>query len=973
MLRFRFLFFFLWTCLQFSQAQDIDSLIIATIDKAEELRKLEGKYDEAIKILMPLSNKYDNETSSNGIAYAKLNHKIGLNYWRLGKLEQAHIYASKALNIRLNKYGKVHIDVARTYILLGVINKDNQNYRAAKKNTNQAVLSMETLINTKLSIDTLRLIRMYDENIRLYSVLKDITKALQYWQKSYSYYSKNEDRYRFQIALLFESKGTIYLNHQSYHLAEKAYQKAFDMLKLSKNHTNYDGSLARIHANLANVQNKLKKHKKAMANNLVAINLYEQLIQENNFPELHQKLSIVYSNQVEFASYIKKYQLAQEYFLKSLSHNQIGWESDYNSANAELYRNRTMISFNQKNYKEALGFNQKSLHSLTPTFKNSNFFDLVNLNKHPIKDKISFFETLKQKASILTALYNKNQDQQHLQAAFQNYQTLDTVITQIRQSYNAVGSQFELIEQSYPIYEKAINAALTLYEKTKKNHYLEAAYHFAAKNKALVLLGGIQDEQAKSYSSIPTELLDQEKDLKRSIFQLESELYDLGEKGSAQLKDSLFTLRRDYQKLIDKFEVEHTDYYESKYSFDKNISIVTLQKKLSKGAAIIEYFVGDNQIFIFTISKKSFDYIAIDKPTDFEQTTTVFRQQLDSQSSLDNTFFQQSFQLFNYLLKASLAKLEGINHLIIIPDGILMQLPFDVLLQEENTSIPKYLIRGYSISYAYSNQLLFGQKKQNKATRIFAGFGLEYDQYTLDDLEGYMVDTPIASLPLSRALGKLQYSDDEIREIAKLLDGDQWLNADATRNAFLNNAAQYAILHLATHGILNEEYPMNSALVFTRQNDSTEYFLRAADLYNMKFNADMVVLSACNTGAGIVKKGEGVRSLARAFSYAGCPSMVASLWNASDQSTKNILVLFYKNLTEGMTKSEAMRQAKLSYLDTTSPAYQSPYFWSHLTVIGDSGKLEALIPLWRKHWFLGMIGLFLIAAVTVYRRTQAAV
>ncbi len=295
-----------------------------------------------------------------------------------------------------------------------------------------------------------------------------------------------------------------------------------------------------------------------------------------------------------------------------------------------------------------------------------------------------------------------------------------------------------------------------------------------------------------------------------------------------------------------------------------------------------------------------------------------------------------------------------------------------MLVQDNNTKVPNYLLKDYAISYAYSNRLLFDQSKKRKAKHTFAGFGLEYDDYTLADLETY-VDNPLASLPLSRALGHLEFSDDEVKEIAGLLGGEEWINAAATREVFLENADQYAILHLATHGIVNENYPMNSALIFTRQNDSTEYFLRAADLYSMKLNADMAVLSACNTGAGMLERGEGVRSLARAFSSAGCPSLVATLWNASDKSTKDILVNFYKNLKKGMTKDEAMRQAKLTYLTSASPTYQSPYYWSHLNVIGESGTLEVLdVPIWRKYWYLGVLGLGLVGLVgyRMKRRTR---
>jgi len=175
--------------------------------------------------------------------------------------------------------------------------------------------------------------------------------------------------------------------------------------------------------------------------------------------------------------------------------------------------------------------------------------------------------------------------------------------------------------------------------------------------------------------------------------------------------------------------------------------------------------------------------------------------------------------------------------------------------------------------------------------------------------------------------------------IAGVLGGSFWLNRDATRGNFLKNAERYGILHLAMHGIVDERNPLRSRLLFSSSVAGDDPFVYASDLYNLQLQAGLSVLSACRSGTGTWKKGEGVLSLARAFAFAGCPSMVMSLWNVSDQSTSELMVSFYKQLKAGATKDEALRSAKLSYLNTVSPEYAKPIYWAAFVPIGEMDSL----------------------------------
>jgi CHAT domain-containing protein len=140
------------------------------------------------------------------------------------------------------------------------------------------------------------------------------------------------------------------------------------------------------------------------------------------------------------------------------------------------------------------------------------------------------------------------------------------------------------------------------------------------------------------------------------------------------------------------------------------------------------------------------------------------------------------------------------------------------------------------------------------------------------------------------------------------------------------------MVHFSTHGYLNEARPKFSGLVLSlpRSELQEDGLLSAYEIFNLKLNADLVVLSACETGLGKEVKGEGLMSLTRAFMYAGTPSVVVSLWNVNDQSAADLMIRFYRNLQTGMTKGEALRQAQLETIRDNG----FPFFWAPFVLIG---------------------------------------
>jgi CHAT domain-containing protein len=195
-------------------------------------------------------------------------------------------------------------------------------------------------------------------------------------------------------------------------------------------------------------------------------------------------------------------------------------------------------------------------------------------------------------------------------------------------------------------------------------------------------------------------------------------------------------------------------------------------------------------------------------------------------------------------------------------------------------------------------------------------------------------------LPLARLAGTRSEAE-QIVQLTKTAGGqaDLWLDLDASEdNLEARDVRKYRVLHIATHGLLNAERPQFTGLVLSLVGNKTEDgFLRTDEVFNLKLGSPLVILSACETGLGKEKRGEGVMGLTRAFIYAGAPTVGVSLWSVADKSTAELMTDFYKRLlTSGATParpSAAMREAQLAMI--AGKKYSAPFYWAPFVLVGD--------------------------------------
>jgi CHAT domain-containing protein len=273
--------------------------------------------------------------------------------------------------------------------------------------------------------------------------------------------------------------------------------------------------------------------------------------------------------------------------------------------------------------------------------------------------------------------------------------------------------------------------------------------------------------------------------------------------------------------------------------------------------------------------------------------------------------------------------------LVIVPDDKLSYLPFDAFLASPADTSKMdfrnldYLVHHHAISYTYSATLLYYYFENNlKYSNKIAAFAPDYS------------DEPLTSVKGNDRFLPLPGAEAEASGVTELIEGDQFIKTKATKKNFIQNAGEYDILHLAMHTLLNDTLPLYSKIVFSADpNEQNERTLNTYEIYNLKLKSDMVVLSGCNTGSGKLQKGEGVMSLARAFFYAGCPSIIMTLWNVEDISSSVLMLEFYKNIKNGFTKDEALRRAKVMYLTQADPLKSHPHFWLGYVSIGKQTPL----------------------------------
>lgn len=578
---------------------------------------------------------------------------------------------------------------------------------------------------------------------------------------------------------------------------------------------------------------------------------------------------------------------------------------------------------------------------------------------------------LKGKAWALKMIALQSGDTRMMAQAHEVYEDAIEMVHVFRQQQSAQASQTDQSGKGRPSFESALDVALRLYDAEGKREYLEKAFDFAEQSRAMVLLAAISTEQAAVASGVPDSLLLVQRDYQAQADRLRR-MKNTTESApaAARLNKQLVDVSAKQDSLRNLLKDHYQKYYSQVYETN-TVPIPRIQEILRKeNRALVEYFYGDSLLFTFAVTPDTFLVKrkriseAFQANLDTVQTFLSTSQSSfghknyaqDCRSGCARTYARAALQVYNFLLGD--LHLDFPEKLLIIPDGRLNFLSFDALTDEipDRNRIHfnhlRFLLDRHIISYDYSFTIRErrGSYPESEKSNILA-MAPTFDSAGLQEL------------PIARAnVENLEQNFAEVKSV---------FGKEATEAYFREEAQNYAILDLATHGKMDSLNSADCRLHFSKDslNDGK---LHLGEIYSMDLNARMAVLEACESGLGPNARGEGVMSLARGFSYAGCHTIVTSLWNVADEDiTFEIISNFYQKLSEGIPVDEALTKAKREYLGIMrdSPGsrmkFHQPFYWAEMIVIGDTSPIPlnrhaALAPSWL-HFGVALGSIFLLA------------
>lgn len=551
-------------------------------------------------------------------------------------------------------------------------------------------------------------------------------------------------------------------------------------------------------------------------------------------------------------------------------------------------------------------------------------------------------------------------------------------------------TRFRLLDSSQHCYALAVEAAMLLYERTGNIQYAKKSFQLAERGKAFVLRANMA---ALGADKPVNGLLDQrEAQLKRAVRHWEVQLEVQPDRGDwlAQLLES----KKRLYTFIDSLKANAPDYYRVQWAMPTP-EADELQTQLDDKTAVLSYFIGGDDYFLFVITNEEFaaerlasDFAGIKNPKvskflnlmtetgpaattgtgvysklntnrglpTIQAAVTGYLEAIRKINGPDFLFYANN--LYAKLILPVQKQLKGRKNLVILPHGVLCQMPFEAILRtvpEEQETIKyaklDYLVNSYAVQYCFSAATyLEGEKQAMPKGTDFLGMAPIFDPdgnigivwntnvYIFDTT--YQTDLGLRSAITEdgRQFKTLPYSEEEIDGIAKRFGakkriGQIYLGNVATEAQFKQQAGKYAFLHLATHSFVNETNPALSGIVFAQpqQQEAEDGILYAGEIMALDLHGSSVVLSSCQSGAGKLVNGEGLLSLARVFFEADAHSVTASLWKVDDLQTSVLMSAFYDGILSSKDTAEALRQAKLKLIKSKNGFL--PFYWSSFVLM----------------------------------------
>ncbi|MCM3903281.1 MAG: CHAT domain-containing protein [Pyrinomonadaceae bacterium] len=637
--------------------------------------------------------------------------------------------------------------------------------------------------------------------------------------------------------------------------------------------------------------------------------------------ELGERLLASYAlYQIGFANQVRgNYDLALEYYRKSLTLKEALNER---RGIAETLNDIATVQYEQGNYRSALETAARAV---------------------AIAREIGFRETLWEAPTTAGRAHRMLGQPEQSRHAFEE------AIAAIEDFRTQVGGGEQELQR---FFENKVSPYHAMIELLAAQNDHREALAYAERAKSRVLLDVLQTSSARITKAMTAQEQEQERRLRSELVSLNTQIsrekqrQQIEETRLADLNARLYKARLEYEAFHASLYAAHPELRVQRGDV-KTVTVEETARLLPDArTALLEYVVTDERTYLFVLTigsditrggvKLQSHTLAI-KRKDLAEQVTAFRQQL---AKRDLTFRPAASKLYDLLLSPARADLNGKQTLVVVPDGALWELPFQTLLDAQG----RYVIEGHALSYAPSLTVLREmtnlrrRKTNDKATsaNLLAIGNPALGQETVERVRLVYRDERLDPLP---------EAEREVKTLGQLYGATRskvYIGSEAREDRLKSEAESVSVLHLATHGILNNVSPMYSQLVLAQSASgaSEDGLLEAWEIMQLDLNADLVVLSACETGRGRVGAGEGMIGLTWAFFVAGTPTMVVSQWKVESASTTRLMLEFHRNLQSKMEKSQiskakALQRAAVRML--RSAGTRHPFYWAGFILVGDGG------------------------------------
>lgn len=876
------------------------------------------------------------------------------NLVKEGRLKEAirSLYGLLASGVQLTPREKLGLNNN-----LGILYKNLGQYDLALKYYDAA----ESVYLDNSFGDNSNLLSIYGNKVNIYLFKGDFNKALEYAEKVIRSVPESNGTLEFKqqtTSALYLSEGIIYLELNDFNHALITFKKSITI----KDQYNLPGKEI-VYRYLANTYAKI-------GNNLLADKYYNlsigQAESENRNSSI--KLDNSYFEYHYFLLSINENSKALSVIQRVLKISLTG-SDEKNQLTSNCYQ--LMGDYYRKinEYQKALTYYQKALISGSIGFNDPDTD--ANPSMADITPNLWQLRVLRQKADVLAILADEEKDKKikinYLTSSLGTSNLAIEMTNTIRVDYQDEETRLIFGEKQKNSFVASIESALKLYDLTGEKSYLFRAFQTTQQYKANELKYEIARNNSYSNKEIPDSLRNKEKELQvdlaayNSLIKSESVLPKPDTSKISYWKDQQFDLNRVLENTVERIERNYPRFTD-KLKRGNIVAIATIQANLKSDESLVEYVLsekndnGDRKLYSFVVTPKDIMCHTGLIDSALSANFSGLKEQLFSQVAPTNgienynRMNQRLFDAYTVLIQPIEKYFTG-KQLIIIPDEEISFLPFEAFITSWNIKTKinyaelAYLIRDYSISYGYSTNTLWNTNSKADFRPKVIGFAPDYSN-SVDNKGG--------------KYKSLKSNNLEIEGILKNFEGMVFKGDQATISNFRSGLNSHAVLHLAMHAELDTNQVGSSGLIFSPDIDGPgNYRLYNYEIGQMSINSPMVVLSACNTGAGKLYSGEGLMSLARNFILAGVPSVVETLWPVEDVAGSKIMVSFYKYLSQGKPKNTALRLAKLDYINNSSPSFVNPRFWAAYTLMGDVSAIRKIW--WKEPWIV--IPLALIVSI----------